>query len=126
MFWKIRTASRDGLSEGDGAKALSRRQMLAGIGLAGACAVAGPALLSSPVAAREGMPAAEPLPEADTDSAEHRHETGERTTEFSSQEWRRRRRRYYRRRRRRSRLVCRRRWRRGRLVRTCRRVWYWR
>ena len=131
MLWRIRTALTGALSGNDDAAVLSRREMLAGIGLAGACAVAGPALFgSSPAAAREHTPAAEPISDAThTEAAERNPDT-----EFSSQDWRRRRRRrrryyrdrrrYYRRRRRRSRIVCRRRWRYGRLVRTCRRVWY--
>jgi hypothetical protein len=121
MFWKVRTTLCGALSGNDEAAALSRREMLAGIGLVGVCAVAGPAILgSNPAEAREGTPLAKPISDATrTEAAEGNaaepNSDADELTEFSSQEWRRRRRRW--------RVVCRRRWRRGRLVRVCRRVW---
>ena len=123
MFWKVRSTLCGALSANDDAAALSRREMLAGIGLVGVCAVAGPAILgSNPAEAREGTLVAEPISDAtqtkaaEGNAAERNSDTDE-LTEFSSQDWRRRRRR-------RRRVVCRRRWRRGRVVRVCRRVWY--
>lgn len=117
----------------DEAAALSRREMLAGIGLVGVCAVAGPAILgSNPAEAREGTPLAKPISDAtrteaaEGNAADPNSDTDE-LTEFSSQEWRRRRRPgrqdWRRRRRHRGRVVCRRRLHRGRVVRVCRRVW---
>ena len=150
MKWiKVRTSLRSAISHDDDAAILSRRDVLAGIGFAGMFAVAGSTLLvASPAEARVDKPAAEPeaapadagkaeaaeckAPEgdlADLDSAE--------VTEVSAQRrrrgyygrrgfygprrryWRRRRRRYWRR----TRVVCRRRWYRGRIVRVCRRAW---
>jgi hypothetical protein len=133
MFWKVRTTLCGALSGNDDAAALSRREMLAGIGLVGLCAVAGSAILdSNPAEAREGTPLAKPISDApqteaaEGNTAESNSDTDE-LTEFSSQEWRRQRRRRWRQerrwRRRRGRVVCRRRWRRGRVVRVCRRVW---
>ena len=128
MFWKVRTTLSGALSGNDDRAALSRREMLAGIGLVGVCAVAGPAILgSNPAEAREGTLVAEPISDAprtkaDEGNAAERNSGADELTEFSSQEWRRRRRRRWRRRR--WRVVCRRRWRRGRVVRVCRRVWY--
>jgi hypothetical protein len=126
MFWKVRTT----LSGNDDAASLSRREMLAGIGLVGVCAVAGPAILgSNPAEAREGTLVAEPISDATqtkavqgnaaeavpSNAAERNFEIDE-LTELSSQ-WRRRRRRRWR-------EVCTVRRRRGRVVRVCRRVWY--
>jgi hypothetical protein len=118
MFPKIWTTS-----DGNHKKAvLSRREMLAGIGLFGACAVAFPPILgSTPAEALEDTRAAGPLPDptrtetVEINAAELNSETEE-LTEFSSQDWRRRRRR-------RSREVCTTHWRRGRRVRVCRRVY---
>ena len=123
MFWKVRTILSGALGRNDDATALSRREMLAGIGLAGVCAVAGPALLgAAPAQAREGGPVAEPKSDAPpNEAAAERGSASDEMPEFSSQDWRRRRRR---RRRRRGRVVCRRYRRRGRIVRVCRRVWY--
>jgi hypothetical protein len=148
MDWtKVTKSLRSAASGSDDAAVLSRRDVLAGIGVAGVLVVAGSTLLAPrPAQARVNTPATEPaatpddatraevaeceLPNpADLDTAD--------VTEFSAQ-WRRRywrrrywrrrywRRRYWRRRywrRRYRRVVCRRRWFRGRLVRVCRRVW---
>jgi hypothetical protein len=118
MFLKVRTT----LNGSDDAASLSRREMLAGIGLVGMCAVAGPAILGlNPAEAQEGTLVAEPMSDATEtkavqgNAAERNFEIDE-LTEFSSQ-WRRRRRRRWR-------EVCRVRRRRGRVVRVCRRVWY--
>ena len=117
MFPQIWTTS-DGNHK---SAALSRREMLAGIGLVGACAVALPAILgSTPAEALEGVLVAGPLSDAartepvEINAAERSSETDE-LTEFSSQDWRRRRRRGWR-------EVCTTHWRRGRRVRVCRRV----
>lgn len=125
MFWKVSSV----LGGNDDAAVLSRREMLTGIGLVGACAVAGPAILgSNPAEAREGTPVAGPISDATrTEAAEakpaERNLGSDESTEFSSQDWRWRRRRWRRRRwGHRWRVVCRRRWRRGRVVRVCRRV----
>jgi hypothetical protein len=152
MEWtNVRKSLRSVYSGNDDAAVLSRRDVLAGIGLAGAFVVAGSTLLaSSPAEARVDTPAIEPeAAPADAAKAEvakcdcSKDNLGDLDTadltEFSAQ-WRRRyygygpRRRYWRRRRRRYwrrrywrrgywRVVCRRRWYRGRLVRVCRRVW---
>jgi hypothetical protein len=127
-------------SAGNDDAVLSRRKVLAGIGCAGVFALAGATLLASrPAEARTEAPASEPQPAADAateaaECSEDRHDLADTDlTEFSAQ-WRRRRywrrrywrRAYWRRRRwRRWRVVCRRRWIRGRLVRVCRRVWWW-
>lgn len=102
--------------------ALSRREMLVGVGLVGACAVALPAVLgSTPAEALESALVAEQPSDApstqtvESSAAERGSETHE-LTEFSSQEWRRRRRRPWR-------EVCTTHWRRGRRVRVCRRVY---
>jgi hypothetical protein len=114
----------------------SRRDVLAGFGLAGLFAIAASTLGSSAAEALVNSPVLDPpqvapahapgaqlaeliVPEEGLD---HRAEA----IEFSDRRrryWRgpRRRRRFWRRRYRR--LVCRRRWYRGRLVRVCRRVW---
>ena len=134
MFWKFRTTATGTLSGNHDATAFSRREMLAGIGAVGVCAVAGTAILGSkPANAAERAPVPQPPSDAihteaaEANTAEHGSKIDD-LTEFSSQEWRRRRYRgrrdRYWRRRRRSRVVCRRRWRRGRVVRVCRRVWY--
>jgi hypothetical protein len=115
MFWKVRTT----LSGNDDTAVLSRREMLAKIGITGVCAVAGPAVFASTPTEARVAPVAEPISDAPrTEAAEHPSDTNK-STEFSSQDWRRRRWG-----RRRSRVVCRRYWRRGRRVRVCRRVWY--
>jgi len=152
MMWiKVRKFRRNIDSGNDDAAVLSRRDMLAGMGIASLFVVAGSALVApSQAAARVDTPVAEPeaaranaakaevaecsAPErnlAEPDTADF--------SEFSSQYYRRRARRAYRRgyrrgfyrrpywRRRygrRSRVVCRRRWYRGRFVRVCRRVWW--
>ena len=90
-------------SREDDAAALSRRDMLAGLGLAGLF-VAAPKLLlpSAAEAATNGLPAAEPEVPADKSNPEHRDiaenaaDTDD-VSELSSQRWRRRRR-YWRRR----------------------------
>jgi hypothetical protein len=137
MFWKVRTAVGGTLSGNHDATAFSRREMLAGIGAVGVCAVVGSAVLGSkPANATARTPVPQPLSDAiqteaaEANTAEHGSKIDD-LTEFSSQEWRRRRYRgrrgrYWRRRpwRRRWRVVCRRRWRRGRVVRVCRRVRY--
>lgn len=112
---------RTTLGGNDEKVALSRREMLVGVGLVGACAVALPAILGSkPAEALESALVAEPLSDApstqtaESSAAERGSETHE-LTEFSSQEWRRRRRRW--------REVCTTHWRRGRRVRVCRRVY---
>ena len=111
------------MSGNDDTAGLSRREMLAGIGLVGVCAVAGPAILgSNPAEAREGTLVAEPISDApgtkavEGNAAERNFDSDE-FTEFSSQQWRRRRRRHWR-------EVCTRRRHRGRVVRVCRRVRY--
>jgi hypothetical protein len=151
MDWTKVTKSLGSAASGsDDAAVPSRRDVLAGIGVAGVFVVAGSTLLApSPAEARVNTPATEPGA-APADAA--RAEVGEcelpnladldttDVTEFSAQ-WRRRywrrrywrrpwRRRYWRRpwrrrywRRGYRRVVCRRRWFRGRLVRVCRRVW---
>jgi hypothetical protein len=118
MLLKIWTTS-DGNHE---KTALSRREMLAGIGFVGACTVAFPAIFgSTPAEALEVKPVAGPLSDAkptetvEINTAERNSETEE-LTEFSSQDWRRRRRRRWR-------EVCTTHWRRGRRVRVCRRVY---
>jgi hypothetical protein len=118
MFLKVWTS----LGGTDEKAALSRREMLAGIGFVGACAVAFPAIFgSAPAEALEGTRVAGPLSDptrtetVEINAAERNSETEE-LTEFSSQDWRRRRRR-------RSREVCTTHWRRGRRVRVCRRVY---
>jgi hypothetical protein len=148
MEWtKVKKSSLRSAYSGNDDAVLSRREALAGLGFAGVFAVAGSTLLAlSPAEARINTPTTEPDaapadaakaevaecsdPErnlADFDTAEF--------TEFSAQRWRRVRRRYWRRRYwrrpywrrrywRRWRVVCRRRWIRGRLVRVCRRVWW--
>jgi hypothetical protein len=139
---KLKTFLKGACRGGDDAAVLSRRDVLAGLGFAGAFVVAGSTLLAArPAEANAMTPAIEPgaaptdaaqaqaaecdAPEgnlADLDTADF--------TEFSAQRRRYRRRyrrgyrRFRRRLRRRSRIVCRRRWIRGRLVRACRRVWY--
>ena len=145
MKWiKARISQRNANSGNDDAAVLSRRDVLAGLGFAGLFVVAGSTLLTAtPAEARIDAPATGPgvapadagkadvaecsAPErnlADLDNAD--------ITEVSAQ-WRRRRyygyrRRYWRRRRRRywrrTRVVCRRRWVRGRIVRVCRRAWW--
>jgi hypothetical protein len=147
MEWaKVKKSSLRSAYSGNDDAVLSRREVLAGLGFVGVFAVAGSTLLAlSPAEARIGTSTIEPDaapadaakaevagcsdPErnlADFDTAEF--------TEFSAQRWRRVRRRYWRRRYwrrpylrrrywRRWRVVCRRRWIRGRLVRVCRRVW---
>src|SRR5262245_56372544 len=136
MEWtKVKKSSLRSAYSGNDDAVMSRREALAGLGFAGVFAVAGSTLLAlSPAEARINTPTIEPDaapadaakaevaecsdPErnlADFDTAEF--------TEFSAQRWRRVRRRYWRRRYwRRWRVVCRRRWIRGRLVRVCRRV----
>lgn len=111
---------RTTLGGNDEKAALSRREMLAGIGLV-ACAVAFPSMLGSkPAEALEGALVVEPIPDARTETVEinaaERTPETEELTEFSSQEWRRRRRRRWR-------EVCTTHWRRGRRVRVCRRVY---
>jgi hypothetical protein len=110
------------LGGNDDKVALSRREMLVGVGLVGACAVAFPAILRpKPAAALESALVATPLSDApstqtvESNAAERGSATHE-LTEFSSQEWRRRRRRRWR-------EVCTTHWRRGRRVRVCRRVY---
>ena len=118
MFLKVWTS----LGKNDEKAALSRREMLAGIGLVGACAVAFPAILgSTPAKALEGALVADPISDAtrtkslEINTAERKSEA-EDLTEFSSQDWRRRRRHRWR-------EVCTTHWRRGRRVRVCRRVY---
>jgi len=148
MMWiKVKKFPTDIDSASNDAAVLSRRDMLAGMGIAGLFVVAGPALLA-PIQAEARVDAPEAVP-ADAGTAEVAEcSAPERNlaepdtadfSEFSSQYYRRRARRAYRRgyrrgfyrrpywRRRygrRSRVVCRRRWVRGRLVRVCRRVWW--
>jgi hypothetical protein len=118
MFLKVWTT----LGGNDEKSALSRREILAGIGLVGACAVAFPAILGSkPAEALEGALLAPPIPDATRTetvqvSAAERNSETEELTEFSSQDWRRRRRRRWR-------EVCTTHWRRGRRVRVCRRFY---
>jgi hypothetical protein len=126
------------ISGDDDAAVLSRREMLAGIGLAGVFVVAGSTLLAStPADARVKTLVVEPGDDAAQSEVAEAKLDPERDldaelTEFSAQPWRRQRRRYYRRGlrrgrrywRRRARVVCRRRWFRGRLVRVCRRIWW--
>lgn len=101
---------------------LSRRELLSGIGLVGACAVAFPAILgSTPAGALEGTLVTGPVSDATPTktveiNAAERNSATEELTEFSSQDWRRRRRRRWP-------EVCTTRWRRGRRVRVCRRVY---
>jgi hypothetical protein len=143
MNWTKLTKSVTSACSGNNDAGLPRRDLLVGLGLAGLFAVAGSALLvPSPAEARNNTPVTEPVAApADDDKAKAAEcnlsenkladlDTAD-FTEFSAQ-WRRRywRRRYWRgrywRRRywRRWRVVCRRRWIRGRLVRVCRRVWW--
>jgi hypothetical protein len=137
---------KESLSRADGgrADAMSRRELLAGIGCAGVFVVAG-STLPAPSAA-EAHPNSRVIdPEAvpaDTGKAEIAEctvpegdlaDAGAADFTDVGAQWRRRRwrRRYWRRRfwrrpfrhRRRRGVVCRRRWFRGRLVRVCRRVW---
>jgi hypothetical protein len=102
---------------------LSRRDMLAGLGMAGVLAMAGPALLSSRPAQANPIAVAptEPkVPAADAPAAKLAEPEPVEHTEFTSQRWRWRRRWW---RRRRWRWRCRRFWRRGRWRRRCWRVW---
>ena len=86
--------------------ALSRRDILGGLGLAGLLAAAPKLFASSPAEARAlDKPAAAPTPETnatDTQGAEEGavdlNAEGSEVTDLSSQYWRRRRRRYWRRR----------------------------
>jgi hypothetical protein len=125
MDWtEVMRSSRKSVDSGNEA-AVSRRELLAGIGVTGIFAIAGSALLVTE--ARAKNPAKEPEPvcadAAETEVAECNVAQRKRTldtadlSEFSAQP-------YWRRRRRRSRVVCRRRWVRGRRVRVCRRVWW--
>jgi hypothetical protein len=118
MFLKVWTT----LGGNDEKSALSRREILAGIGLVGACAAAFPSILGSkPAEALEVALLAPLIPDAtrteivEVNAAQRNSETEE-LTEFSSQDWRRRRRRRWR-------EVCTTHWRRGRRVRVCRRVY---
>jgi hypothetical protein len=114
---------------------LSRRDVLAGIGMAGAVVVVGSTLLASGRAGANGIDSAiaqpDPKGKAETlKSDATRTRVSQRdgaafddSSEFSAQwRWRRRWRPW--RRRRRWIVRCRRFWRRGRLVRVCRRVWW--
>jgi hypothetical protein len=150
MKWIKVRKSPGSANSNDDATVLSRRDVLAGIGFAGMFAVAGATLLAaSPAEARVDRPAAEPeaapADAGEADAAECKAPEGDLAdldtsnfTEVSAQRrrrgyygrrgfygprrryWRRRRRRYWRR----ARVVCRRRWYRGRIVRVCRRVWW--
>lgn len=145
MQWmKLKETLRSAYSRNDDAAVLSRREVLAGIGVAGAFAIAGSTLLaSSPSEARINAPLIEPEAAPAEAAKAEVAECSDRDrnladfdaadlTEFSAQRWRRVRRRYWRRGRRRywrrrywrRRVVCRRRWIRGRLVRVCRRIWW--
>jgi hypothetical protein len=108
------------------------------LGCAGALAVTGSMLLKgSPAEALVNAPVMQPevaapntgvVPVAERPAAEEAlaQASADDALEITSgrRHWRRRRRRWRRRWRRRHRWVCRRRWRRGRLVRICRRVWW--
>ena len=137
MKWnRLQLPVNDADDDAERASVLSRREVMAGLGMAGVIAMVGPALLTARPA--EASPArtnssSEPDPKAakPAATAEARSEiaecSGPDATEFSAQRrWRRRWRRGWRRpwRRRRWVVRCRRRWRRGRLVRICRRVWW--
>lgn len=116
-------------ADGGNEAVASRRKILASIGLSAICAIAGSALLVTE--ARAETPARQPEPAradaAETEVAQCNVAQRKRTfdtadmSEFSAQKyWRR----GHRHRRRRSRVVCHRRWVRGRRVRVCRRVWW--
>ena len=110
MKWMRVTKSPDRDDSGTDTAELSRRRVLAGIGLAGLFAVAGSTLFASSQAeARSNTPVREPEATptdagkdkvAERDTPESRRADSDRgeATEFSSQYWRRRRRRYWRRR----------------------------
>lgn len=121
---------------------LSRRDVLAGFGLAGLFAIGGSVLASKSAQAHVNSPVLDPpqvapaqVPEAQLaelivpeEGLDHRAEALDFSDRRRRRYWRDRRlrgrpwrRRYWRRRYRG--LVCRRRWYRGRLVRVCRRVW---